>query len=94
MQIDEKVLRRVAEVARIHLTDEEINALVPEVKEILDAFSKLDEVDITNTESSFQPVVLTPNLRDDTPEKTFSQDEALSNTAHKKDGYFMGPRVV
>ena len=47
-----------------------------------------------NVEASLQPVELKNMLREDNEEKTFSQEDALSLTEHKKGGYFKGPRAV
>ena len=41
-----------------------------------------------------QPVELKNALREDIEEKCLSQEEALSLTEHKKDGYFKGPKAV
>ncbi len=94
MQVTEDTLRKVAAVARLKLSDEEIRSFVPEVQDIIDAFSKLDGLSIADTPSSFQPVPLAPTIREDVPKESLSQEEALANTAHKKEGYFMGPKVV
>ena len=63
-------------------------------KEALEYFSKLDEVNTDQVNPSFQPVEIKDVLREDEEEKCLSQEEALSLTEHKKDGYFKGPKVV
>jgi Asp-tRNA(Asn)/Glu-tRNA(Gln) amidotransferase C subunit len=35
IKVDEKLLKHVADVARLHLTEEEIKAILPQMKEIL-----------------------------------------------------------
>ena len=92
--ITKELIEHVAEVARLRLTDKEIEKFSKELKEIIDVFSKIDKVDTKNIETSLQPVELKNMLRDDKKEKTFSQEEALSLSVHKKDGYFKGPRAV
>ncbi len=94
VEINKELIEHVAEVARLKLTDKEIEKFSKELKEIIDVFSKLDKVDTKDIESSMQPVELKNMLRDDIEEKTFTQEEALSLTEHKKDGYFKGPRAV
>ena len=49
---------------------------------------------ISGIEASLQPVELKNMLREDKKEECFSQEEALSLSEHKKDGYFKGPRAV
>ena len=94
MEIDRKLLEHVAEVARLKLTDEEINKFLPQLKEALEFFSQLQEVNTNGVKPSFQPVELKNAMREDYEKKCLSQDEALSLTEHKKDGYFKGPRAV
>ncbi|MBI4143537.1 Asp-tRNA(Asn)/Glu-tRNA(Gln) amidotransferase subunit GatC [Candidatus Woesearchaeota archaeon] len=94
MEVDKKLLEHVAEVARIRLTEEEIWKSLPQLKEILEFFSKLEEINTDDVKPSFQPVELKNAMRDDKEGKCLSQDEALSLTDHKKDGYFKGPRAV
>ena len=94
VKIDRELIEHVAEVARLKLTDKEIEKFSKELKEIIGVFSKLDKVDTKNIEASLQPVELKNMLREDKEEKTFSQEDALRLTEHKKDGYFKGPRAV
>ena len=94
MEVDRKLLEHVAEVARLKLSEEEIKKFLPQLKEALEFFSKLNEVDTNNVKPSFQPVELKNAMREDVEKEGLSQDDALSLTEHKKDGYFKGPRAV
>ena len=94
MQIDKKLLEHVAEVARLKLTEDEIRKFLPQLKEALEFFSQLQEVNTDGVKPSFQPVELKNVIREDKEEECLSQDDALSLTEHKKDGYFKGPRAV
>lgn len=94
MQVDRKLLEHVAEVARIKLTEEEIERFLPQLKEALEFFSKLKEINTEGIKPSFQPIELKNAMRDDNEEECLSQDDALSLSEHKKDGYFKGPRAV
>ena len=94
MKVDKDLIDHVANVARINLTDKERDKFTSQVKEILDFFSELDKFDVKNVKPSFHPVELNDKLREDLVEPNLSQEQALSNSEHKKDGYFKGPRVV
>ena len=94
MEIDRKLLEHVAEVARLKLTEEEIKKFLPQLKEALEFFSQLQEVDTDRIKPSFQPVELKNVMREDKEKECLPQEEALSLTEHKKDGYFKGPRAV
>ncbi|MEK6943481.1 MAG: Asp-tRNA(Asn)/Glu-tRNA(Gln) amidotransferase subunit GatC [Nanoarchaeota archaeon] len=94
MEIDRKLLQHVAEVARLKLTEDEIKKFLPQLEEALEFFSKLQEVNTDGIKPNFQPIELKNVMRDDIEKKCLTQDEALSLTEHKKDGYFKGPRAV
>jgi len=94
VKINKELIEHVAEVARLKLTDKEIEKFSKELKEVIEAFSKLDKADTKGIETSLQAVELKNMLREDREEKSFTQDEALSLTEHKKDGYFKGPKAI
>jgi aspartyl-tRNA(Asn)/glutamyl-tRNA(Gln) amidotransferase subunit C len=94
VEINKALIEHVAEVARLKLTDKEVEKFSKELKDIIEAFSKLDQVDTEGIEPSLQPVELKNSLREDKAKKCFSNEEALSLTEHKKDGYFKGPKAI
>ncbi|HLC93019.1 MAG TPA: Asp-tRNA(Asn)/Glu-tRNA(Gln) amidotransferase subunit GatC [archaeon] len=93
-KVDKELLLKVAANSRLKLTESEIKKFLPQLSAVLDSFSKLDSLDVSKEEPSFQPVAIKNVFREDKAGKSISQDAALSNTTHKKDGYFKGPRVV
>ena len=94
MKIDKQLIKDVAEVARLKLTDKEIDEFVKELKEVLNNFSTIDKCDTKDVKPSFQPVELKNMLREDKVKKCLSQDKALANAKENKDGYFKGPMAV
>lgn len=93
MRVDKELITHVAEVARLHLSEKEIQEFIPQIEEVLAVFSQLREVDTEGVRPSFQPVELKGHIRDDVPEKCLTQGEALSNAEHK-DGYIKGPKAL
>jgi len=93
MKLDEDLVKHVAKVARLELTKNEIKEFLPQLKEVLDAFSEISKLKTTE-EPSFQPVEIKDVLRDDKVVGSLSQEQALMNTKHKKNGYFKGPRAI
>ena len=94
MQVDKKLIENVAKVARLNLTDSEIEKFDPQLDEVMQAFSSLQQIDTQGVEPSFHPIPLKDAVREDIPKESLSQEEALSLTQHKKDGYFRGPKAV
>ncbi len=94
MQIDTKLIEKVAQVARLNLTESEIEKFAPQLNDVMQAFSSLQQIDTQGVEPSFHPIPLKDAVREDIPSDSLSQEEALSLTQHKKDGYFKGPKAV
>ena len=94
MKIDRETVRHVSELARLKLTEKEIDEFVPQLKEVLEAFSKLDEIDVKDAKPSFQPIEIKNVMREDAETKCLSQEDAVKNSPNTKDGYFKGPRAV
>ena len=94
MKVDKELIENVARVARLELSDKEKEKFVKDFKDILEAFSAIDKCDTEGIKPSFQPVELKNQMREDEVEESLSQEDALKNTEHKKDGYFKGPKAV
>ena len=94
MEVDRKILEHVAEIARLKLTEKEIEKFLPQLRELLSFFSQIKEIDTDKIKPSFQPVEIRDIMREDKEKECLSQEEALALAEHKKDGYFKGPRAV
>ncbi len=94
MDIDEKLVRQIAKNARLHLSDAEVKTFIPQLADVLKAFSKLKDAPTKGVEPAFCPIDLPAHERKDEPGPCLSQDDALSLTPHKKDGFFKGPKAI
>ncbi|MFT4297797.1 MAG: Asp-tRNA(Asn)/Glu-tRNA(Gln) amidotransferase subunit GatC [Candidatus Woesearchaeota archaeon] len=94
MNINAELVKRVADVSKLKFTDNEINKFLPEMKEILEYFKLLNDIDTKDVEPSFHPIKLKNWFREDKPEKTLTQNEALFNSSQNQEGYFKGPKAV
>jgi aspartyl-tRNA(Asn)/glutamyl-tRNA(Gln) amidotransferase subunit C len=94
MEVDKELLKKVANTARLKLTNEEIDIFLPQMKEILEYFKLLQELDTEDVEPSFQPIELKNWFREDKPENCLTQEEALMNSTQNQDKYFKGPKAV
>ncbi len=93
-KVDRELLLRVAKNCRLELTEKEIQQFLPQFKEILEAFEKIDSVDVKGIEPAFHPVPLKNRMREDKIEKCLGNEEALSNAVHQKQPYFKGPKAI
>jgi len=94
-KIDEHLTRKVAKLARLNLSKNEIKKFTKDMKDILDAFRILDTVNTDNVKPTFHPIEIKNRFRDDNIEESLSQKEALSNShKNKENGFFKGPKIV
>lgn len=89
--VDQKEVQKVADNARINLSDEEASKFSEEFDKILGMFETLDEVDTEDVEPSFHPVEVKSSTRKDEKEETLDKEEVFQNTDNEEDGYFRGP---
>lgn len=96
VEVTKELIKKVAQNARLSLSEEELEKFVPQIKEVVvDSFSKLDEVDAVE-EPSFQPLPLCNKFRKDEVKDSLSQEKALENVSPKlkENGYIKGPKVL
>jgi aspartyl-tRNA(Asn)/glutamyl-tRNA(Gln) amidotransferase subunit C len=86
--VDEAEVRHVAELARVHLDDDEVEEFAAQFADILSYFDALDEVPEVEGETDLVNV-----MRPDETREGLTQEEALANAPETEDGYFKGPRV-
>lgn len=95
MKIDEATLDRIAELARLDMSDPAIRAaMLGDMQRVIDFVKALDQVDTTGVE----PLVFLTDeqdvLRADTPGLEITKEEALGNAPLKDSDYFKVPRVI
>jgi aspartyl-tRNA(Asn)/glutamyl-tRNA(Gln) amidotransferase subunit C len=87
-------VEELALLARVALTDAEVEALRGELGAILDHMAVLREVDTTGVEPMTHAVPMTLRLRADVPGPSLSQDEALAGAPRVADGHFVVPAII
>lgn len=95
MKIDETTLDRIAELARLDVSDPATRAtLLTDMQRVFDFVEKLNEVDTNGVEPLIFMTEGEDVLRDDEVEVSISKKEALMNAPVKDSDYFKVPRVV
>ena len=94
MEINQDLTRKIAKTARLELTSQEIEIFTSDLKEIIKAFSVLDEINTDNIKSSFRPIEQKNSLREDQEAGCLTQEEVLKSTKNKRDGFFIGPKTI
>ena len=94
-EFTKETLDHISKLALLDLSDEEKDKLSKQLGDILSYFKKLNDLDTSNVEPTTHPIDGLKNVfRDDIPWKSLTQEEALKNATHKKDGFFKAPRIL
>jgi|WetSurMetagenome_2_1015567.scaffolds.fasta_scaffold1698624_1 aspartyl-tRNA(Asn)/glutamyl-tRNA(Gln) amidotransferase subunit C len=87
-------VRHVAELARLHLSDDEIAVMRGQLNAILEYMASLEELDVKNVKPTFYSVALQAPLRPDAIKPSLRHDEALRAAPAQKAGAFAVPKVM
>ena len=93
VKVDEKLVKEIASLARLDLSQEETEMFVSQFKDILDYVSILNEVNTENVPPAYLSTANRSVIREDTVEESVPTEEFLSNAPEAKDGYVVIPRV-
>jgi aspartyl-tRNA(Asn)/glutamyl-tRNA(Gln) amidotransferase subunit C len=84
----------VAKLARLALTDDEIEALTPELDAILEHAAQISALDTDGVAPTSHPLPLVNVLRSDEARPGISRDEVLAAAPAAEDGRFRVPRIL
>ncbi len=91
MGIDRETVLHVARLARLDLRADEVDRLTTELDAILEAVSKVAELDLAGVPPTSHPLDLVNVWADDEPRPSLSLDEALANAPAREGDLFRVP---
>jgi aspartyl-tRNA(Asn)/glutamyl-tRNA(Gln) amidotransferase subunit C len=108
MKISLKEVQHIAHLARLELSEEELEKYSRQLSDILTYMDKLNELDTSNIEPTSHVIPLKNVFREDKAQITLSVDEALKNapevakvtvsvakeTGEKTANFFKVPRII
>lgn len=90
-----ETIEYVSKLALLDLTEEEKEKFSEQLGDIISYFKKLNDLDTSNVKPTTHPIDGLKNVyREDIPWKSLSNEEALKNAQHQKDGFFKAPRIL
>lgn len=93
MSISREQVVHVARLARLELADEEIDRLGAQLSAILDAVSKVSELDLSDVPPTLHPLDSVNVLGEDEPRPSLSLADALLNAPDPEGSAFGVPSV-
>jgi aspartyl-tRNA(Asn)/glutamyl-tRNA(Gln) amidotransferase subunit C len=91
MAISRDDVLHVARLARLELSDAEVERFQEQLSAILEAVSKVQELDLSDVPPTSHPLDVVNVWREDEPRPSLSVEEALANAPDSEDGLFRVP---
>ena len=92
--LDAAAVRHVANLARLEMTDEEIERFTEQLSKVLGFVEQLNELDTTDVPPTAHPLPLKNVFRDDTVRAPWEPERAMQNAPQSQDGCFKVPKVL
>lgn len=91
-------VRNIAKLARLEITDEEVELYTPQMAGIVSYIEQLNELDTEGVEPMSGGFTAegqaTQTIREDAPAGSLTNEEALSQAPEKAEGLFRVPKVL
>ncbi len=87
-------VRYTAQLARLHLSEEEIAKFQTQISQILAYVEKLEQVDVSGVEPTAHANAIFNVFREDAPRDWFTAEDALANAPRSANQLFIVPKVI
>ncbi len=94
MGLTREAVQHVAHLARLGLTEEEVELFGSQLSAILDYFQTLQELDTDAIPPTAQVIEVTNVFRDDVPRPSISLEDVLLNAPFREEGYIRVKAVL
>jgi aspartyl-tRNA(Asn)/glutamyl-tRNA(Gln) amidotransferase subunit C len=93
-RISREDVQHVARLARLELSEVELERMRVELNNILAFMDKLRSLDTSGVEPTSHAVPLRNVMREDEPRPSFPRDEMLANAPERAGDFFRVPRII
>ena len=94
MKITPQEISHVANLARLHMSQAEVEAMARQLDEILTYVAKLNELDTESVKPTTHAISIVNAFREDEVKPSLPRDKALANGPRQNSESFVVPRVI
>ena len=94
MSISKEEVEKVASLARLELSEPEVEVMAEQMGTVLGYIAKLEEIDGTNIKPTTHVLDIENSFRDDVMQPSLTQEEALANGPDQNGEAFVVPRIL
>jgi aspartyl-tRNA(Asn)/glutamyl-tRNA(Gln) amidotransferase subunit C len=91
MAITRDEVLHVARLARLELTEDEVERFTEQLSAILEAVTKVSELDLSDVEPTAHPLDVVNVWAEDEPRPSIPVEDALANAPGREAGFFKVP---
>lgn len=93
-RITEDEVRHAARLARLELSEDDVNRFTRQLADVLDYMAQIESLDVDNVEPMAHPLEMPNVLRDDAPAQPLPREDALRNAPASDGTFFQVPKVL
>lgn len=94
MKISSEDVKHVAKLARLIISEDDIQLFTSQLNQILTYVDKLNELDTTRVKPTHHSLAITNAFREDIVKPSIPNEKSLANAPAKTNGTFIVPRVI
>jgi aspartyl-tRNA(Asn)/glutamyl-tRNA(Gln) amidotransferase subunit C len=93
-KIDKEQVMKVAKLARLELTEAEVEEFTGQLRAILDYVAKMNELDTSNVEPLAHCLPVSNVFREDAAKESLGAEKALANAPERDGDFFKVPKIL
>ncbi len=93
-KISSSDVRKVAQLARLELPEDQIEMYTSQLEEILSYVDHLQEIDTQNVPPTTRAVEVVNEMREDLVDVKCSREEILNQAPHREGDFFRVPKIL
>ena len=94
MALDKEIVAHIAKLARLEITESDLEVMSQELSQILSWIEQLEEVDIDGFEPMTSVVKMDLKVREDVVTDGGQADDIVANAPERNDHFFVVPKVI
>lgn len=94
MKITPQEVSHVANLARLHMSQEEVEEMTRQLDDILTYVAKLNELDTEGIVPTTHTISIVNAFREDEVKPSLEREETLANAPRQNGEFFVVPRVI
>ncbi|HUW20663.1 MAG TPA: Asp-tRNA(Asn)/Glu-tRNA(Gln) amidotransferase subunit GatC [Sedimentisphaerales bacterium] len=93
-KIDRELVKKVAKLSRLELTEAEVEEFTGQLRAILDYVEKMNELDTADVEPLAHCLPVSNVFREDVVKESLGTEKALANAPQRDGNFFKVPKIL